>query len=421
MLLKKYSALAFGVCLAACGSKTESSDPNVQISDLEIQIATPTEGGVDVSVTEPVLRATLNRPLDRPELMETVVLEDTQSLFVEGKKFYGSRKYSATNLDVVFTPFNIFQANREYTFVVRAEGVEASASFTTENAHAGPAPAVANNTYDLRLRELTYPSELAEVFNAQLDNAPPVLLHVVEMETISNEGGTEKSRVLVVSSTGRPGDPMGESAVLPEEEGHMTTTSVAMQGTVEGTWLGAGPFDLHTTASGVPLVIRELFITGIISPTGDGISQLSLTGVIDPLELGHALDLDLDFICTDEPFRQHCDEDGRLRVAGRLECALNPGLPFTAFLSSPVNASTGVPTDTVIEALFSDEIDTTGTTISVTAAGGASVSGAMEFDGQTARFVPAAPLASGTMFEVEVNGRSGSGATDLRHTVFTTE
>ena len=91
-------ALASGVlCALGCASGTDSNTAPT-VSDLEISIASPVDGATGVAVSAPDLRATFSRELQYPELLEVVVYEDTKSLFVEGKRFYGSRRYSAISM-----------------------------------------------------------------------------------------------------------------------------------------------------------------------------------------------------------------------------------------------------------------------------------------------------------------------------------
>jgi hypothetical protein len=382
-------------------------------SDLAIAIVSPAPSSEGVPVIGPELVATINRPLLQPDFLEVELTEGGDGIFLGGTRYFGRADYSATDLEIAYRPFNILRSGAEYELVVRAEGEEAAAAFTTDLAFTGASPPLEDRTYDLRIREITHPKELAGIFNAQLESAPPVLLHVVDVDR-----GEQAAEIRVVSSTGRPGDPMGEAQVLAEDETHPTTTSVRMDGRVEGPWLSAGPFDLHTTASGVALVIRELFVTALLAGDGGGLDSITVTGVIDPDELGHALDLDLDFLCTDDRFAKHCDEDGRLRVAARLEAMENPSLPFTTFVTSPVNGFASVGLDTAIEIAASAPLDPERTSVRLSS-GGADVPGTLEVSGKTARFVPAALLAPSTRYEVEARGVSVQG-TDARHAAFTT-
>jgi len=322
----------------------------------------------------------------------------------------------------VFVPFNILQSRSTYTFKVMADGAEASVSFTTEAANEGTLPPVAGKTFDFRIKSITYPADLADLFNSQLSSAPPVLMHIVEVKDEGATGGNSHGSFTIAGSTGDPADPKGQAQVLPEDATHTTTTSMAIQGRMEGLWFGAGPSDLHLTASGIPLVIRDFYATGRFSTTGDSLDDLMLTGLIDPKELGKALGgLDLSFICNDARFRKYCDDQKRIRVAASIETALNP-IIFSTFTTSPVNAAQDVDPTTTIQAYFSEKVDQTATKVKLTDDQDVEVSGATVFSDKGLTFTPDAALAAGTQYKVEVAGVAETGgATDTRHSTFTTK
>lgn len=385
-------------------------------SGLRITITSPQSGATDVSVTKPDLRATFSRPLSDPDGMKVILIKD-------GKSFYGERKYSATNLEVIFYPFNILESRATYTFKVSAEGAEAQVTFTTEKANEGALPPAEGKTYDFRIKEITYPKELGAVFNPQLQTAPPVLMHVVEVKDEGRQDGTNRGSITIAGSTGKPGEPAGQAKVLAEDATHPTTTSMALPGRLLGRWLGAGPSDLHLTASGIPLVIRDFYVTGVMAADGSKVESVVLTGVIDPVELGKAIgkDIDLSFLCTDPTFSKFCDEQKRIRVAASVETVANP-IPFTTFITAPVNSGKDVPTSTELQVYFSEEVDSAQTTVKVTAgSSGTGVEGQTSFGKKALSFKPGAPLAAATKYSVEVAGVAKGGATDTRHTTFTTK
>jgi len=398
------------------GTPDTGPPPGDGTGTLQITIASPTDGAKDVSVSKPDLRATFSQVVDQPNKIKVVLIKD-------GKTFYGDYRYSATNLDLVFTPFNTLQSRGSYTFKVSADGVEASASFTTEKANEGALPPVAGKTYDFRIQAITYPKELADLFNSQLQSAPPVLMHAVEVKAEGTQDGNSLGSFLIAGSTGKPGDLKGQSQVLAEDETHTTTTSMAISGGMEGGWFGAGPSDLHLTASGIPLVIREFYVTGLFTSDGTAMNEVTLTGLIDPAELGQAIGgLDLSFICNDARFKKYCDDQKRIRVAASIETTANP-IQFTSFSTSPVNASKGAdPFPAAIQAYFSEEIDQGATTVKLTDDQDVEVTGKLTFDSKAATFKPDAPLAAATTYKVEVAGVANSGGgSDTRHSAFTTK
>jgi hypothetical protein len=395
---------------------TGNGKPTDGGTGLKITITSPASGATDVSVTRPNLRATFSRPLSDPDSMKVVLVKD-------GNSFYGERKYSATNLEVTFFPFNILESRAAYTFRVSAEGAEAQVTFTTEKAHQGALPPAEGKTYDFRIKEVTYPKELGAVFNAQLQTAPPVLMHVVEVKDEGRQDGTNRGSITIAGSTGKPGEPAGQAKVLAEDATHTTTTSMALHGRLLGSWMGAGPSDLHLTASGIPLIIRDFYVTGLLTADGSKVESVVLTGVIDPVELGKAIgkDIDLSFICTDATFSKFCDEQKRIRVAASVETVANP-IPFTTFITAPVNNGKDVPTSTEVQVYFSEEVDSSKTTVKVSAdSSGAAVSGQMSFGKKALSFKPDAALAAASKYSVEVAGVAKGGATDTRHTTFTTK
>ncbi|MCC6751315.1 MAG: Ig-like domain-containing protein [Deltaproteobacteria bacterium] len=380
---------------------------------LVITISAPTADAKDVSVSAPVLKATFNRAVTDPDKL-TVVLEK------DGKLYYGLKKYSATNHELIFTPFTTLQSRSTYTFKVAAEGIEAKVSFTTEKANEGALPAAAGKSYDFRIKTITYPSELAGVFNSQLKTAPPVLMHVVSLKETTVKDGNTFGSILIAGSTGKVGEPLGQAKVLVEDATHTSTTAMAIQGTTEGTWLGAGPSDLHLTASGVPLVIREFFVSGLISTDGTTLSNLRLVGLIDPEELGKAVNVDLGFICADARFSKFCDAQKRIRVAAEVESAPNP-IAFTTFITKPVNAANDVEPNAVVQVHFSEPVNAGETKVGLKDAAGKEVPGKTAVEGKSGTFTPDAPLAAKTKYTVEATGVSVDGKKDVRHLTFTTK
>jgi large repetitive protein len=76
---------------------------------------------------------------------------------------------------------------------------------------------------------------------------------------------------------------------------------------------------------------------------------------------------------------------------------------------SPANTQTGVPLNTLITAVMSDDIDTTTVTngsITVTPSGGSAIAGTVTLaaDGVTLTFVPTAPLTASKLYNVSVGG-----------------
>ena len=418
-------AAQLGLCtvmlfVAGCGGGNNpqpDTGPGVEVGTqkLTITITSPADGAKDVSVSSPVFKASFSRDLADANELQVMLVKDSAT-------FYGVKKYSATNLEVTFKPFNLLQTRSTYTFKVMAEGVVASATFTTAKANEGTLPPVVDKTYDFRLKQITYPEDLAPVFNSQLTAAPPVLMHVVWVKDGGVKDGNSLGSFLIAGSTGKPGDPPGQSKVLPEDATHLSTTSMAIEGRMEGTWFGAGPSDLHTTASGVALVIRDFYVTGLFSADGSNMSSVILTGLIDPVELGEPLKIDLSFICTDERFAKYCDAQKRIRVAANVETVANP-IPFTTFITKPVNNTAGVDPATAIQIYFSEEADQTATTAKLTDAAAASVAGKLTFSGKKeASFKADAALAAKTKYTIEVAGvAKNGGATDTRHLTFTTK
>lgn len=416
--LGTWSLLPLGLLLVGCGDsgggQTDGGGADGDDQTLKITITSPEEGATGVSVTKPSLVATFNRALAKPDLLE-VTLER------EGKVFHGLKTYSATELRVIFEPFNILQSRASYTFKVAAEGVEAKVGFTTEKANEGPLPPVVDKTYDFRLKEVIYPKDLAQVFNSQLQSAPPVLMHVVSVTDEGAVDGNNKGAFLIAGSIGKAGDPAGQAQVIAEDAEHPTTTSTAINGRMEGTWFGAGPSDLHMTASGIPLVIRDFYVTGVFAADGSNMTAVQLTGVLDPAELGKALGgLDLTFICTDARFKKYCDDKGRIRLAATVETTPNP-IVFTTFITTPINNSVDVDASTKIQIYFSEEVDSTTTTAKLTDESAAEVAGKLAFESKAASFTPDAALAAGTKYTVEVVGASKAGGSDTRHASFTTK
>ena len=96
-------------------------------------------------------------------------------------------------------------------------------------------------------------------------------------------------------------------------------------------------------------------------------------------------------------------------------------MPFTSFITSPINASTTVPVATHVEMHFTSAADAALTTVSLRTASGAEVAGILEVNGKSAVFRPSAPLAGTTAYQVEVHAVSSTGDEDVRHLGFTTE
>jgi hypothetical protein len=384
------------------------------LTKLTITIVTPADGAKDVPVSGQVFKASFNRDLASADGLKVTLLKGSTTL-------YGVRKYSATNLEMSFTPFNLLQTRSSYTLVVAAEGVEARSTFTTAKANEGTLPPIADKTYDFRLKKITYPEELAGVFNSQLAAAPPVLMHVATVKDEGVQDGNSLGSLLIVGSTGKPGDPAGQAKVPPEDATRLTTTAMAIEGRMEGAWFGAGPSDLHTTASGVALVIRDFYVTGVFSADGTVMQSVILTGLIDPIELGEPLKVDLSFICKDVRFSKFCDSNGRIRVAATVDTVANP-IPFTGFITKPINNSVDVDPSGSLQAYFSEEIDQTTTAIKLRDAANADVPGKVTFDGKkTATFKPDAALGAKAKYTIEAAGTAkNGGATDTRHATFTT-
>jgi hypothetical protein len=209
--------------------------------------------------------------------------------------------------------------------------------------------------------------------------------------------------------------------VLPEDATHTTTTSMAIAGRSAGSWFAAGPSDLHTTASGVAFVIRDFYVTGLFAADGSNMSSVTLTGLVDPAELGKSLKIDLGFICTDARFTKYCDAQKRIRLAAAVETAANP-IAFTTFVVKPINNSADVDPASAVQLYFTEEPDAAATAVTLSDASGAKVAAKLALDGKKgATLTPDAPLAPKTAYTVEAKGvAKAGGASDTRHLTFTT-
>lgn len=393
------------------GTQDGSTSDGTSTDPLTITITSPTADAQDISVSDPVLIASFNRTVQNAEAITAKLTKDSVN-------YYGWAKYEATELRVVFYPFNTLQSNSTYTFSVSAEGKEASVTFTTQKTNAGSLPDLENKTFAFGIEELSYPTDLGTAFNPLLKTAPPVLMHFVSVtkgQTIdSNEHGT----FIFAGTTGTEDAEPGQAQPALREDG--TSTSMYMEGKLEGKWMGAGPSDLHITASGIPLVIRDFYLTGIVADDGNSMSSLRLTGVVDPKDIGNAFDVDLSGLCNNAAIKKYCDTNGRIRVAAGVNSILNP-INFSAFIVSPVNAAENVDTSTTIKVFFNDEVDEAATTVTLST-GGLEIDGNLTFGTKSAVVTPTAALTSATEYLVEVFATIKNGvSTDERKTTFTTK
>lgn len=415
---------ALSAALAACGGGSGDGDgmPGPMATPLTVDIVAQTSVPLDGANFE----GTLSRTLDDPDGVRAELVELPLEAGGPLVAIPGLTDYRATEKKIVFSPFNLLKSDREYRFSLSADGTEVESTFRSATGLAELAPDVTAKTYEFRIANIIHPEELAPVVNGLISNeAPPVMMQV--LRAVEDDlAGRPRISVEAVSTTGI-GDTLGEAVFIDENEDHPTTTSVLLPAEILGRWFGAGPYDLHTTASGVQITIEDMFITGVIGANGESIENVRISGVINPVTLAEGLAQNEDAqsfkeVCDNRKIARYCDDQGRIQVAAEIDAAENTeAQPFLPFITHPINASKDVPTDTKVEVYFSRAADENLTTIQMTDDDGNEVSGAVTWAMGRASFQPDQPLNTATRYCIAVQAHEMAGdAVDTRHLRFST-